>query len=474
MRSLFLNRHLPKFGLILILFITGTLVGCNFSASVLEDDNDYYEEEYSNDETDYESEDESDLEESEQDEIPMILTDSEGNTPPFGRDFKFTLPLFSSDSPWNQIAKDAAVLPESDQQILVTFRVLLGDYSSLGGYDGPGSEWPFMNISLYDFTVPIFRAGNGIQEVLICEDEGIVGWAHPKFNIETEGGPVIVPVPAGTIRPAGPEDGGADGWLVIYDPESFISYDYFAATPFRDDHCFGFEGGLIGDNILQAGVVDFFDVRGPGANPGDYYSARAVGTPLLAGLILPEDIESGEIAHALSFAIPGPRNTSSDPYEPNSSDYFYPASTTETDFYNIDPYALASGQRIRLKQTIYEEDAELIDETELAPITQMYLTALRDYGAYLVDNAGGFTFYPEDVYTAVLDLTDDEINALIGKPAGAPLPEGMTKWQIVMEKLGNDLELISFAALLGDEDPDPENAEIEISNFEVVEPAYIH
>ena len=404
MRSHFFNELLLKVGMILILFITSILAGCNFYAADLEDDNDYYEEEYSNDETDYESEDKSGLEQSEEEEIPIIVTDGEGNTPPFGRDFKFTLPLFSNVSPWNQTTKDAAVLPESDQQILVTFRVLLGDYSSLEGYDGPGSEWPFMAINLYDFTVPIFLVGEGMQEVLICQDDGILGWAHPKFDIETEGGPVVVPAPAGTIRPSGPENGGADGWLVIYDPKSFISYDYFAATPFRDDECFGFEGGLVGDN---------------------------------------------------------------------SSDYFYPASTTETDFYNIDPYALASGQRIRLKQTLYDEDAKLIDEAELAPITKMYLAALRDYGAYLVDNAGGFTFYAEDIYTAVLDLADDKINALIGKPIGTPLPEGKTKWQIVMEKLGNDLELIPFAVGIGDEELDPESAEIEISNFEVVEPAYI-
>jgi len=109
-------------------------------------------------------------------------------------------------------------------------------------------------------------------------------------------------------------------------------------------------------------------------------------------------------------------------FQPRPSDYFYPASTTETDFYNTDSDALASGQRIRLKQTIVDEEGQPIDESELAPITRMYLAALRDYGAYLVDNAGGFTFYAEDVHTAVLHLSDDEVNALIGAAPGTPLP----------------------------------------------------
>jgi hypothetical protein len=218
-------------------------------------------------------------------------------------------------------------------------------------------------------------------------------------------------------------------------------------------------------------VVDFFDVRGPGANPDTYYSARAHGTPLLAGLIMPEDVESGAIAHALALAIPGPRNTSADPSEPLASDYFYPASTTETDFFNTNPYALAAGQRIRLKQTLVDEEGEVIDESQLAPITRMFLMALRTYGAYLIDNAGGFSFSAEDIHTAVLHLSDDEVNALIGQPPGTPLPAGMTKWQVVIEKLTEELELIPIAHGPWEEGQDPATATIEISNFEVVEPA---
>jgi len=144
----------------------------------------------------------------------------------------------------------------------------------------------------------------------------------------------------------------------------------------------------------------------------------------------------------------------------------------ETKVYNTDANALASGQRIRLKETIVDEEGDVIDENELAPITRIYLTALRDYGAYLVDNAGGFTFYAEDVHTAVLHLSDDEVNALIGESLGTLLPVGMTKWQIVIETLGEDLELIPLAVSPGDEEPRPKSAEIETANFEVVEPAF--
>ena len=463
--------RIPGIMLILILMFLFILVSCDNSWN--EDNNEYdnYDDSYYEDSNnDSNNEDNSDS--SNDVEEPIIVASGGEHNPPYGRDFKFTLPIFSPDSPWNQRADDAAVLPESDKQILVTYRVLLGDISDLEGYDEPATDWPYMDISLYEYTVPIFLAGEETQSVYICEDDGIQGWANPKFNIDTEGGPVTVPAPAGTIRPGGPEDSDADAWLVLYDPETHIAWDYYRAMleP-NEEECEGFVGGMIGDWILEAGEVDFFDVRDLGVRTDSYSSARAHGTPLLAGLIIPEDIESGAISHALALAIPGPRNLSNDPYEPLRSDYFSPASTTEADFYNTNPYALAAGQRVRLTQILYDEDGEVIDESELAPITQMFLMSLRNYGAYLVDNSGGFTFYAEDIYTASLDLSDDEINFLIGEPPGTPLPEGLTKWQIVIDQLGNDLEIIPIAVSPGDYEPDPETAEIQFANFEVVEPA---
>jgi len=232
-------------------------------------------------------------------------------------------------------------------------------------------------------------------------------------------------------------------------------------------------GGLEGTTILEAGAIDLFDVRGDGSDPDTYSSARAVGTPLLAGLILPEDVESRQIAHALAFALPGPRNLSTDPTEPLASDYFYPASTTETDFYSVDPDQLAAGQRIRLKSTIVDDGGVVIDEAnDLTPITRMFLAALRTYGAYLVDNADGFTFYAEDIHSANLQLSDDEVNALIGQPPGTPLPAGQTKWQVVIEQLNLDLEMIPFAYDASWQDgDDPATAVYDIANFEVLEPA---
>lgn len=397
---------------------------------------------------------------------------SAASVPTLPRDFTLPLPLFASNSAWNQTATQAQVLPESDQQILVTYRVLRGNTTDLHPIeDPPTTDWPFIDISYGEYSVPIYRASAGQQSVLLCNYDGDLEWPHPKFNNDQLGGPVSVPAPAGMVRPSAPQDTDADGHLVLYNPDTFMAYDFWQATTVRDGECSSWGGGYTGTQILEAGVIDFFDVRGSGANPDTYYSARAHGTPLLAGMILPEDVESGAISHALSFAIPGPRNLSPDPHEPLPSDYFYPASTTETDYYSTNTHALAAGQRIRLKQAIVDDEGAPIDENDLAPITRMFFTALRTYGAYLVDNAGGFSFTAEEAHSADLHLSDDQVNTLIDEPPGTPLPADKTKWQIVIDKLNEELEWIPFAYGPWTDGQDPSTATIDVANFEVVEPA---
>jgi|GEM_PF-3912734 len=146
-------------------------------------------------------------------------------SPPAGyhtRDFSLPIPLFAADSAWRQMATAAKVLSNSDRQILATYRVLRGDTADQRPLDNPPTtNWPFMDVGYDDFTVPIFRAGEGRQEVLICDYEGNLSWPSPKFDIDRQGGPVPVPAPVGTVRPSGPQDTGADGHLVLYDTATF-------------------------------------------------------------------------------------------------------------------------------------------------------------------------------------------------------------------------------------------------------------
>jgi hypothetical protein len=394
---------------------------------------------------------------------------AQASDPPLPRDLHLPLPLFDQvGSAWLQDARSAAVLGESDQQVLVTYRVLCGDTTDLyPATDTPYTTWPYPDINYDEYTMPIFAAGDGQQSVLLCDYEGNQSYPGTKWPMNELGGPVTVPTCAGTVRPASPLGADSDGHLILYDADSATAYDFWQATTLRSGVCESHGGGLEGDSIPEAGYADYFDIHGDGSNPDDEASARAMGTALLAGMILPEDIESGEIGHALALAIPGPRNLSPDPYEPLSSDYYYPAATTETDYFSTSPAALAAGQRLRMKSQLVDEDGDLIDESELAPITQMFIAALRRYGAYVVDNAGGFSFYAEDIHTAVLHMSEAETNSLIGEPSGTPLPDSATKWQLVIETLNEELWELPFASGICAGG----SSSVYTANFEVVEPA---
>lgn len=391
--------------------------------------------------------------------------------PPLPRDFSFDVPLFAADSAWNQSAGRASVLPGSESQVLVTYRVLMGDSTTL--YPPVSADWlPVTWVNHDEYTMPIFRAGSGRQEVLICDYEGQLEWPSPRFGVDKLGGPVPVPRSVGPVRPASPPGRESDGSMVLYSPDTGVAFDFWQATTERRGVCRSRGAGRTGTEILEAGAVEFFDVRGAGANDDTLSSARAVGTPLLAGLILPEDVERGAVGHALASAFPGLRNTGPDHDEPTKADYFYPASTTETDYYDTNPDALAAGQRLRLKDHLVDDAGRPVDEDSLAPITKMILEALRSYGAYPVDNAGGFIFYAEESQTAVLHLPDADVNRLIGEAPGEPLPAGMTSWEIVMERLNEELVAIPFAYGPWTPGQDPATATIDYANFEVVEPAF--
>ena len=87
-------------------------------------------------------------------------TQASSNGQTLTRDFSLPVPLFSSDSAWNQKVTDVKVLPKSKQQILVTYRVLRGDTSTLS----PGTGvpyWPFMHVNYDEYTIPVFRMGEG-------------------------------------------------------------------------------------------------------------------------------------------------------------------------------------------------------------------------------------------------------------------------------------------------------------------------
>jgi hypothetical protein len=391
------------------------------------------------------------------------------------RDFELPSPLFSTASAWRQRAdgSNADVVP-SDDVITTTYQVLMGDNSDFGGdlkneeIDPNASIWLQKDV----WTYPVFRASNTKKSIEVCDYDS--NKLKPPKVRDSDGdlpigGPVEVDVPAGFIRPAGPKTdpikGHSDGHLVLFNPGTSIEWDYWQATVMRKKRCdndLGSDGGggIVSKQLLEAGSATFFDVKKAGVSFDGEYSAAASGFPLLAGTLLPEDFETGEIKHALKFSIPGPRKDS----------YEYPATSAEGSHYSKNPNAMIMGSRIRLRgpgKLVDKAGREVVEST-LSPATRMVVAALRKYGAYLGDNAGGFIFYAEDVHTGKLDLDEDKLNKLVGNPKGTSLGK-RTHWDVLISTVQDELqEYIPFAFGSAHDGEAPSSATVENANFEVV------
>ncbi len=384
------------------------------------------------------------------------------------RTFRLPLPLFSAASPRNQPVAEAKVLPASDDQLLVFYRVLLGDATDLqAGASASGDEFLFLNYG--DDSISIGFTDSSTAAIPLCQYDGTEQISSTKVAMEqSPAGTVMAPQPLGKIRPSGPADLYSEGYLVLFDFNKKMSWDFWMATTQRTAPCKSLGGGRPGTKLLEAGAVDYFNVNGLGTNKAGVGSARLSGVPLLAGLILPEDVASGQIRHALSIAFPGGRNLNpSKPVE--GKDFYYPATFAEDFFYSSNVNAPANGQRIRLKARLVNDDGKPLDEDkQLAPITQMVLRALREYGAYLLDSSSDMTLLAEDYHSARLNISADRVNELIGNPPGSPLPASKTNWQIVMEKLSTDLRKIPLAEGPWPSGQDPSKATITTTNFEFI------
>ena len=315
---------------------------------------------------------------------------------------------------------------------------------------GGQAQVPFVGFS--DYSFPIYAArydGDQLvkRKVRLRRYSGDEGYPHPTVESVRENGALYaldVPLPAGEFRPAGPQNTDSDGSLIIYDPSTRMAWDIWQATTELDEsQTNSLGGGIASNRLLWAGSVAKYSLDEFGVEAG----GRASGLPYLGGLLKAEDLMAGSdsrIEHALAFTLPRLRYFDGDEGPPN---YVYPASRTETTAFSRNPYALAAGQRIRLKPWEKIRGPAFMDVNKkqqrvplkidsLAPITRIVLLALQNYGAYLVDGSGSFGLASEDYHTADPVLDSALAEDLIGGPYDT---NAETPWQAIMGTLNSQL-----------------------------------
>lgn len=177
-----------------------------------------------------------------------------------------------------------------------------------------------------------------------------------------------VPLPAGAL-PAK----GTDGTLALWQPSSDRLWEFHRlvheAGVWRASW-----GGAMQNASSSQGV--YGASSWPGAEP--WWGASASSLSLLGGLITLEDLQLGQIDHALDLAVPSVR----------SGAYSLPAQ--RDDGKSSDPLALPEGAHLRLNPNLD------LASLHLPPLTLMLARAAQRYGIMVSDYSSIVELYAQD------------------------------------------------------------------------------
>lgn len=265
---------------------------------------------------------------------PDLADRTSGTSPLAGRPF-------AADSPWNaRVPADARIAPDSGT--LVT---------SLAQQVATYNQW----INTTAYSTPIYRVGPDQPLVRVIQDTG-----NPTLVRDF----AAVPLPADARGAA-----GSDASAIVWQPSTDTLWEFWRLRR-QEDGWYARWGGRITDVSRSSGVF-----------PAPY-GTSASGMALLGGLILPEEIEAGEINHALAIGVPRTAPT-----------FVAPANRTDgrTDG------GIPIGTRLRL------DPAVDVASLGLSRTARIMAVAAQRYGIYVRDSSGAVPFYAQDPVNLGID-----------------------------------------------------------------------
>ncbi|NMB71038.1 MAG: hypothetical protein GYA22_02670 [Bacteroidales bacterium] len=271
--------------------------------------------------------------------------------------------IFSASSFWNTpIPEDPEIDPSSNHFIELLKK------EPTGARIGININKFTIPVYEVDSTTPVYRIG----KVFLTEEEKRQ-WKvdHPSFGHGKEFDAEPVPIPDYALP-----DPYSDAHMVLIDRQRRIIWDMWGAEKKADGQWVsktGMRYNLDGEGVFDREKLGIKD----GESVHFYGPGRAAGVPVIAGLIMYDEVIRGEIRHKLAIA------TRFNAFR----DYVYPATGTD----GFTPGGIPEGAVIQLDPTLD------LSKFDLLPGELVVAKALQKYGAVVVDIAGGTVLYAEQL-----------------------------------------------------------------------------
>jgi hypothetical protein len=254
-------------------------------------------------------------------------------------------------------------------------------------------------INTFSYTSPVYLVGPEVATARVSEwDCQQKGWADAGLAEQWK----AVPIPD-YAQPAY----GTDAELTVYQPSTDTLWEFWQARKV-DGHwqaCWG--GRLAG--------ASYSDGTWPGS-----YGTTATSLPFLGGQITPEELQRGEIRHAIGIALVDVEHHTVFSWPATRSDGYNPGNV---------PNRIPEGLRFRLDPTVN------VDALGMHPVARIIAKAAQTYGFVVWDKAGAVSMRAQ--------------NSITYTSAGQPDPypqiwNGTPDWQILQGFPWDKLQFLPF------------------------------
>lgn len=217
-------------------------------------------------------------------------------------------------------------------------------------------------VNTREYTSPVYTVQAGVPTIAVgwnnCQNKS---WVDKNFLAQV----AAVPMPANAR-----ESAGTDSEMTVYQPSTDTIWELWQAKKDTSGRWIACWGGKLTDASKSIGVMP---------SP---YGTTASGLPFLGGQITAEELERGEIKHAIGLSLVEVEHFNIYSWPANRSDGWNPLKV---------PNRIAEGQRLRFDPSI---DVNTLNVSRAAKII---FKAGQKYGFIVWDKAGAVSIRMQNV-----------------------------------------------------------------------------